>query len=98
METFPAPDDTVRTLHDNLENSIAKFADVSPWPASAPRGDAAPMVVARCPAAGGPPAADFSDDPPPPLPRPAPPRPLCSNPSWGGARWTAPAPPAGTSG
>ncbi len=29
MDTFPAPDDHVKTLYDNLENTIARFPDVS---------------------------------------------------------------------
>ena len=29
VETFPAPDDDVRTLYDNLENALAKYPNVS---------------------------------------------------------------------
>jgi hypothetical protein len=28
IETFPAPDDHIRTLYDNLESSIAKYPNV----------------------------------------------------------------------
>ncbi len=29
VDTFPAPDDHVKTLYDNLENTISKLPDVS---------------------------------------------------------------------
>jgi hypothetical protein len=29
LDTFPAPDNHIHTLYDNLENSMVKYADVS---------------------------------------------------------------------
>ncbi len=29
VDTFPAPDNHIHTLYDNLENSMVKYADVS---------------------------------------------------------------------